>query len=153
MAGRKRIEIDLREVERLGGLGLSESQICDSLGISDETLRKRKNESLDFLAALKRGKAKANGQVANWLFKNCRQGNVTAQIWWEKTRAGHTDKIELSGSTDKPLFNPDTVAAFAAGPKRDLLASGDGESTGDWPPLGEDDPRRSSRHNGSGSGP
>jgi hypothetical protein len=153
MAGRKRIEIDLREVERLGGLGLSEAQICDSIGISDETLRTRKNESLDFRVALKRGKAKANGQVANWLYKNCRQGNVTAQIWWEKTRAGHTDKIELSGSTDKPLFNPDTVAAFAAGSKRDLLASGNNENSGDWPPLGEDNPGGSARHNGGRSGP
>lgn len=128
MAGRKRIAINLRKVERLGGLGLSERQICDALGISDETLRRRKIDSVDFVAALKRGKARACGNVANWLYEQCRQGNTTAQIWWEKTRSGFSDKVQISGDPDNPLLvaTRDTIAGFAPRPMGDSEESGEG---------------------------
>src|SRR5262245_2988216 len=119
MAGRKPIEINLREVERLGGLGLNEQQICDHLGISNRTLERRKING-DFVEALKRGEQRANSQVANWLFKNCKQGNVTAQIWWEKTRAGFSEKLTLEGNQEKPIVlaavdRPDSITSFAPG--------------------------------------
>jgi hypothetical protein len=148
MAGRKRIEIDLREVERLGGLGLSEQQICDSLGISDETLLRRKRSNVELVEALKRGKAKANSQVANWLYELCAEKNLGALIWFEKTRAGFTEKVTLEGNQEKPIVlvaggNQSPIAAFAPGPVGDSNLIGEGEDDSSGTPVGENGSRRS----------
>jgi len=60
-------------------------------GILDPDLKKpgaRKAENADFAVAIKKGKAQANGLVSNVLFNLCKSGNVTAIIWYEKTRRG-----------------------------------------------------------------
>ena len=44
-------------------------------------LRKHYRDELDL------GETKANAQVAGFLFNSARSGNVTAQIFWLKTRA------------------------------------------------------------------
>lgn len=93
--GRKRIEINLEEVERLAGLGLTEEEIALSLGVSTDTLARRKQGIAAFAEAIKRGKAKAGGEVANALFQQALAGNVAAAIWYEKTRRGITEHQEL----------------------------------------------------------
>ena len=50
-------------------------------GVDPKTLRKHYREELDL------GEAKANAQVAGFLFSAAKNGNVTAQIFWLKTRA------------------------------------------------------------------
>lgn len=90
--GRKRIEINLDEVARLAGQGLTEEEIAAALGISTDTLERRKKESADFAAAIKSGRARAADEVSNALMDACRKGNVTAIIWYEKTRRGLSDK-------------------------------------------------------------
>jgi len=92
--GRKKIQIDLAEVERLAGIGLNEQQVSDALGISTTTLEDRKQNNLDFLEALKRGKAAGIATVANNLFEQSGEGNVSAGIFYLKNRAGWKDKIE-----------------------------------------------------------
>jgi hypothetical protein len=42
------------------------------------------------------GTAKANAQVAGFLFNSARNGNVTAQIFWLKTRVGWKETPELN---------------------------------------------------------
>ena len=91
---RKAIEIDLNLVEQYAGEGLSEAEICDCLGISVPTLERRKKDSEDFVSALKRGKSNAKRMVANKLFEKCKDGDLGAIIWFEKTRSGFTDKTE-----------------------------------------------------------
>jgi hypothetical protein len=105
VAGRKPLEIDLDQVEHLAGLGLSEAAICASLGISPDTLARRKQTSADFAAALKRGKAFAHQQVAAVLFDKALEGDVGAIVWWEKTRAGLSDRVtqEHTGAGGGPL--------------------------------------------------
>jgi hypothetical protein len=51
------------------------------VGIDPKTLRKYYREELDL------GETKANAQVAGFLFNSAKNGNVTAQIFWLKTRA------------------------------------------------------------------
>ena len=46
--GRKAINLDHNEIERLAGMGLNERQICASLGINPSTLTRKKH--------IKRGK-------------------------------------------------------------------------------------------------
>ena len=47
----------------------------------------RKAENADFAVAIKKGKAQANGWLA-MCFSSCASSNVTAIIWYEKTRRG-----------------------------------------------------------------
>ncbi len=96
--GRKMIEIDLSQVEKLAAIGLNEAQVADSLGISVPTLERRKKDSEDFVSALKRGKAKGVAQVANNLYTQSKEGNVSAGIFFMKNRAGWKDKTETEHS-------------------------------------------------------
>jgi len=41
--GRKAINLDHNEIERLAGMGLNERQICASLGINPSTLTRKKH--------------------------------------------------------------------------------------------------------------
>ena len=55
--------------------GLRPSRIC-------------RGDNADFADAIKKGKAQANESVSNVLFDLCKAGNITAIIWYEKTRRG-----------------------------------------------------------------
>ena len=94
--GRKPITIDLTEVERLAGLGLTEEEIAASLGISRTTLHNRRVENEQFEQALKRGRANAASKVANALFTKAVIGDVAAIVWYEKTRRGLSDKVSVN---------------------------------------------------------
>ncbi len=107
----RKLDIDVAEVERLAGLGLTQEEIALSLGVADRTLYSRKVENADFADAIKRGKAQANGLVSNVLFELCKAGNVTAIIWYEKTRRGLTDKISL----DLTKLTDEQLAALVGG--------------------------------------
>jgi hypothetical protein len=65
----------------LAAYGIPESDISGVVGIDPKTLRKHYREELDL------GETKANAQVAGFLFNAAKNGNVTAQIFWLKTRA------------------------------------------------------------------
>lgn len=98
---RPKIDIDLEQVEQLAGLGLTQEEIALSLGISTDTIGRRKKDSADFADAIKRGQANAARAVANRLFDKCLEGDLGAIIWFEKTRRGLSDRIhsEHSGET------------------------------------------------------
>ncbi len=70
-----------RQVEALAAYGIPEQDIARVVAIDPKTLRKHYREELDL------GQTKANAQVAGFLFNSARNGNVTAQIFWLKTRA------------------------------------------------------------------
>src|SRR5262245_13594749 len=70
-----------RQVEAMAAYGIPEIDIARVIGIDPKTLRKCYREELDL------GTTKANAQVAGFLFNSAKNGNVTAQIFWLKTRA------------------------------------------------------------------
>jgi len=70
-----------RQVEALAAYGIPETDISRVVGIDAKTLRKHYRQELDL------GETKANAQVAGFLFNSAKTGNVTAQIFWFKTRA------------------------------------------------------------------
>ena len=70
-----------KQVEAMAAYGIPEMDIARVIGIDPKTLRKHYREELDL------GTTKANAQVAGFLFNAARNGNVTAQIFWLKTRA------------------------------------------------------------------
>lgn len=70
-----------RQVETMVAYGIPEPDISRVLSIDPKTLRKHYRDELDL------GAIKANAQVAGFLFNSARNGNVSAQIFWLKTRA------------------------------------------------------------------
>jgi len=70
-----------RQVEAMAAYGIPEIDIARVVGVDPKTLRKHYRDELDM------GETKANAQVAGFLFNSARSGNVTAQIFWLKTRA------------------------------------------------------------------
>jgi hypothetical protein len=141
MAGRKRIELDLAEIERLAGLGLTEQEICDSLGVCVDTLGNRKKESSDFSEAIKRGKAHAHREVANKLYERCMAGELGAIVWYEKTRCNRTDKLQVTSEERKPALSPggqDSLASFTSRSNGHRSIEGETQMSGDGEEMGED---------------
>jgi hypothetical protein len=50
------------------------------LGIGSSTLYKKKNELIEFMEAIEKGKATGIGRVANKLFDMAMEGNVTGRL-------------------------------------------------------------------------
>ena len=103
--GRKKIEIDFTEAERLAGLGLSQAEIALSLGISEDTLARRKADSADFAEAIKKGQTSAKAEIGNKLFELAKAGDLGAIIWIEKTRFGYSDKMNVDASIQIRLID------------------------------------------------
>jgi hypothetical protein len=95
-AGRKRINLDLEQVENLASRGLGTTQIARALGVSWDTIDRNRKRSAEFEDALKRGQAKGLAQVTNSLFTSATDGNVTAQIFYLKNQDPKTwkDRVE-----------------------------------------------------------
>ena len=100
-AGRKRINLDLEQVENLASRGLGTTQIARALGVSWDTIDRNRKRSAEFEDALKRGKAKGLAQVTNSLFTSATDGNVTAQIFYLKNQDAKTwkDRQEVVTAT------------------------------------------------------
>ena len=77
---------DVKTVEALSVAGVTQKLIAQILKISEPTLRKHFREELDT------SKARANAVISQALFKNAKDGNVAAQIFWLKTQAGWKEK-------------------------------------------------------------
>jgi len=83
--GRKPINLDHREIERLAGMGLSERQICATLGINPSTLTRKKHQK-SIKSALEKGRASALALVSSKLFDNALEGKETSAIFYLKNR-------------------------------------------------------------------
>ena len=107
-----------RQVETMAAYGIPADHISRVVDIDPKTLRKHYRDELDL------GETKANAQVAGFLFSAAKSGNVTAQIFWLKTRArwretpvelkhsGSIDNRELCEFSDEELL--DIIRASAA---------------------------------------
>ena len=91
---------DKKTVEALAIAGVTQRLIAQIVKISEPTLRKHFREELDT------SKARANAVISQALFKNAKDGNVAAQIFWLKTQAGwrETNYHELTGKDGDKLF-------------------------------------------------
>ena len=108
--GRKKIEIDPKEVEKAAAEGLVEYQIAKELGICADTFTARKKENPEIAEALKRGKQAARGRIENVAFKCALKAEgdsryQTSLIFWLKAQAGWKERshIEVTGADGGPL--------------------------------------------------
>ena len=84
------------KVYTLAVVGTRHEDIATVLGISHDTLVKYYKEELD------KGRIEANASVAETLFKQAKEGNTTAMIFWLKSRAKWKESTqhEISGNPD-----------------------------------------------------
>ncbi len=105
-----RIELDILRIEELAAQGLSQAEICLVLGISEDTLTRRKQDTAVIADAIKSGRAKAASEISNTLYLMAKGGDLGAIVWYEKTRRGLTDKVQQEhsgGMTIKVIYaNP-----------------------------------------------
>ena len=96
--GRKKIKLNdpdtLNKIIALGSQGLTSGQIARCLGVSWSTIDRRRKENADIEEAIKKGAALGVEKISNALMTSARDGNVTAQIFYLKNRAGWVDKTE-----------------------------------------------------------
>ncbi len=89
-------------VQRAAMMNMQQVSISKLLKTDHETLRK------NFAEELAHASDRANMAVLGALYKNAMEGNVSAQIFWCKTRLGmrETDRLELSGALQiAPILN------------------------------------------------
>lgn len=73
------------------GLGLTQLEVANLVGVSDRTLRTRYRRELDT------GVSSANLRVAQSLFNMATKGQVpSAAIWWTKARMGWKEATDLN---------------------------------------------------------
>ena len=84
------------KVYTLSTVGTRHEDIASVLSISHDTLVKYYKEELD------KGRIEANASVAETLFKQAKEGNTTAMIFWLKSRAKWKESTqhEVSGNAD-----------------------------------------------------
>lgn len=104
-------KVDLKEIERLAGLGLTDVEIGYVLDLTEQTINNYKKDN-EFFLALKRGKEKADLRVTESLYKKACDGDTTAMIFWLKNRKSKDwrDKHDLDIKQDIEInigFNED----------------------------------------------
>lgn len=86
--GRPKIEIDVEEVGRLARPGLSQARIAQALGISEDTLSRRKQDDPAVLQALQRNRAQGIADVAAALYDKAIEGDMRAIKFFLESCAG-----------------------------------------------------------------
>lgn len=103
-AGRKKIRIDLAELEKLSNLQCTDAEVASFFGVSTRTIERRKRQPA-FADTMERGRAKGKLSVRRMLFGQAAKGNVAAAIFLAKNVLGYRDVVanELSGPNGNPI--------------------------------------------------
>jgi hypothetical protein len=96
--GRPKIEIDLKQLERLAELFCTDEELAYGLGISVDTLTRRKSEP-QFAETIEKGKAKGKTSLRRKQYQIALDGNVTMLIWLGKQHLGQVDRQEVTGTS------------------------------------------------------
>ena len=103
-AGRKPVQIDLIELEKLCSIHCTDEDLAAVFGVSVRTIENRKKKS-EFAAAMNRGKAKGRLSIRRHQFKLMEKGDPSMTKWLGKVVLGQRDvtPVELSGPNGSPL--------------------------------------------------
>lgn len=106
-------DADRKLVEKMAACGIPHAQISKVIGKDLKTIYKYFRDELDTAMA------KANANVAAALYQSAIKGNVSAQIFWCKTRLGWKETQVMEQPQQQPM-----QVQFVDGPKQ--------ESMGEW---------------------
>ena len=91
-AGRKPVQIDLLELEKLCGLQCTDEEIADWFGVSTRTIENRRKRP-EFAQVMKRGRSRGRISVRRSQMKLLESGNGTMGVWLGKQLLGQRDVI------------------------------------------------------------
>src|ERR1700722_7166520 len=89
-SGRKPVQIDLEQVEKLCGLQCTDEELAAFLEVGVGTIEGRKSQPA-FAEAMARGKAKGRVSVRRMLFAAGSKGNIAAAIFLAKNLLAYKD--------------------------------------------------------------
>jgi hypothetical protein len=115
-AGRKPIEIDLVELQKLCSLQCTNEEIAAWFGCTARTIENYSKKP-EFAEAMARGRAKGRISVRRAQMKLLEAGNATMGVWLGKQFLGQRDvtPIELTGAQGKPVeFSLEVIDAILA---------------------------------------
>ncbi len=103
-AGRRAVNINLVELEKLCGLQCTDAEVASFFKVSTRTIERRKKQPA-FADAMERGRAGGRLSVRRMLFGQAAKGNVAAAIFLSKNLLGYKDFVtnELSGPNGNPI--------------------------------------------------
>jgi hypothetical protein len=107
MAGRKRINIDWKRVDRLLEAGCMGTEIASAIGVHYDTLVKRCkiDNKLDFSEYLRQKRETGDSILRVAQFKSATSGNTTMLIWLGKQRLNQSDKSQSEQDNSKDLIS------------------------------------------------
>ena len=91
----KKYNIDTEQVEKLAGLGCTNTEIASFFGCSSDLIEKSYSEYLT------KGRDKEKIRLRQWHLKSAEKGNVAMLIWLGKQMLGQSDKQEIT-TTELP---------------------------------------------------
>src|SRR5690242_6874394 len=102
--GRKPIQIDLVELEKLSSLYCTHQELADWFGVSLRTIESRRRRP-EFAAAMQRGRAKGGISVRRAQMKMLESGNASMGIWLGKQILGQREVVtnEHTGPAGGPI--------------------------------------------------
>lgn len=104
-AGRPKAIIDWQKVGQMLEADCTAVGIAATLGIEEDTLRKRcpADNKCTFSEFSQQKKAKGDELLRMKQFQTAMSGNVTMQIWLGKQRLKQSDKSEIVGAGGQPF--------------------------------------------------
>jgi len=105
--GCKKVKFTQKQINQVEALAsvLTVEQISEYFGISYVTFGRLRKDNPEIDKAYKKGKANAIREVAEGLLDKAKAGNLSASIFFLKTRGGwrETNRTELTGADGKPI--------------------------------------------------
>lgn len=102
----KRIELDSAKVEVLAAIQCTFDEIASGLGVSTDTLDRRRKDDPKVADAIKRGREEGTRSLRRIQWEAAQKGNVTMMIWLGKQWLGQKDKQEHdhTGSVEYGIY-------------------------------------------------
>lgn len=112
--GRPPKELDIEQVKQLAAIQCTEEEIASVLGISADTIARRKQSDPEFLLAIESGRMQGKASLKRTQFKVAQNGSVPMLIWLGKQYLGQREKLETEMDTtlDKARQIRDALVAM-----------------------------------------
>jgi hypothetical protein len=105
-------------VETASGVGLAQDTIATLIGVTGKTLRRRYRKELT------QGMAKAHFNISKTTYEQAIKGDRTMLIWYEKTRMGMRETVQLTTPPGEPLETKSGEAELIGAYYKRLAAAG-----------------------------
>ena len=99
----KKYNINTEQVEKLSGLGCTNTEIASFFGCDESLIRKSYSEFLI------KGREKGKIRLRQWQMRAAERGNVAMLIWLGKQMLGKADKQEITTTELPEGFNIEVI--------------------------------------------